>query len=730
MERLEDATAYASTKPSFLGSSHLADPPSRDALIAALTDTVERLVHLCAHANAKKLIPDGDWPELKRVIKTPKRTEVRTNAGIVAARHRADAWIADILGRFPADERAWQRADAAAALATARASEVVPRAAVPKAATPTASASASGQTAPIRRRTKLPIPLMALPSASLLEDLEAGDASWAEAVRPVPVPKQVHVDSTIAGVSVDKEIVFRHQIYERKGKMSARVALAELKVPITSNRLRWVQRLWEAPTFDAVKFDRRRARTTQSTALCPLVRALVLKAYHGHRGMTSRDIAKRVIKDLAAYESKARGANYRGAWPHVGRSSILNFLSALPQSVKDVRKHGYDEYRRQSRIVDRWDESTYANEIWETDHTPLPIAVVQSAEHPDEIVTPYCTATVDAYSGVPITVMISSSPPDAFTSSLALGAAIRRHTVGSLEMGGIPKILRPDHGADFMSEHLQRVSAALDLTLDPAAQHHPDGKPHVERFFRTLGQRLGRFPGYKPADGTTPGAAWKRRDQLLTMRQLISEVANIVAEIVDEPLEQGRGTPAERYRATVQWREPADPASLDLLLLKDDKIRTLTNKGVRFDNSWYKGRPRTAAGHQLHDLVDQRVVVRYHPDIKTHIVVYAERTGELIGEFSHEALWKEHIGAKEVNGEYLPALRQSARRFREASERDDRAHQRSERARELEDIKRERQADALAANAPLPKSAPPQKRKRALQKATVYNTALFADFPR
>ncbi|MET8076199.1 integrase [Streptomyces sp. NPDC005303] len=57
-----------------------------------------------------------------------------------------------------------------------------------------------------------------------------------------------------------------------------------------------------------------------------------------------------------------------------------------------------------------------------------------------------------------------------------------------------------DHGAIYVSNHIESVCAKLDITLQPARPHTPTDKP-VERWFRTLNEGLlAALPGYKGPD--------------------------------------------------------------------------------------------------------------------------------------------------------------------------------------------------------------------------------------
>lgn len=555
--------------------------------------------------------------------------------------------------------------------------------------------------APSARGGALPMSHAELPSHDLLERLERGEIAWREVLTaPTPVPRAATLERVLARPDAAARHDLRTNLLTRYGVMSARQAMQEAlggRAP-TVPEARWAQRQFAAHAKGQGELDRRHGRVTPRTAMVPLTMALTLLFYMGRRKASAAQIAQAVNERLDEMEPAARAAGYAGPIPRVSRSTVGRFTRALPEVYRTVRRDGGRTWKQQARIVDRWDEAEHANHIWELDHTPLDIAIVASSDEPDRVVRAFCTACVDAFSGLPLALHVSTVPPDAFTSSIVLERAIRAHQVDGVRIGGLPTILRPDHGADFMSAHVGQVAASLSVRLEPAAEGHPDGKPHVERFFRTLNESLAILPGYTKAEGTSQGATRRQRDRLLTAEQLIARVERFRVQYAKTPSEKRSGTPLERFAEGVRWRWPARMDDLDLLLLRADESRTLTREGVKFRNAFYKGHPETPGGHALQELVGRRVVIRYHPDVADSIVVYDEASGDRLGEFVREELWKErHGGAAAANTEFLPTLKALTRGYADALHREDRAAAKQARKEEsAARVARARARDAAA----------------------------------
>jgi hypothetical protein len=64
-----------------------------------------------------------------------------------------------------------------------------------------------------------------------------------------------------------------------------------------------------------------------------------------------------------------------------------------------------------------------------------------------------------------------------------------------------PETLVVDHGKAFLSAHVIGLCARLGISIQPAQARKPTDKPTVERFFKSLRERLiARLPGYKGPD--------------------------------------------------------------------------------------------------------------------------------------------------------------------------------------------------------------------------------------
>lgn len=61
---------------------------------------------------------------------------------------------------------------------------------------------------------------------------------------------------------------------------------------------------------------------------------------------------------------------------------------------------------------------------------------------------------------------------------------------------GIPRVLVPDNGKEFINQRVTRFAAALGCVVDPPPPGTPQGKPHVERAFGYLNGTMETLPSF------------------------------------------------------------------------------------------------------------------------------------------------------------------------------------------------------------------------------------------
>jgi transposase InsO family protein len=280
--------------------------------------------------------------------------------------------------------------------------------------------------------------------------------------------------------------------------------------------------------------------------------------------------------------------------------------------------------------------ASYANEVWQIDHTTLDVWVrVQVKPGVWKEAQVNLTAVLDVFSRAIMAFLVSTRAPDAWTTALALRKAILPKDNEKWPARGLPTVLMPDNGKDFRASSVVSSVSALGIRLEYCPPHHPNSKPEIERWFGTITRGLlARTRGYKGAHMKSAGAAAKHIPKLLTLPALRSKIEAWVVDTYHARPHTGLeaeldGQPMSVWQRTVQLREMA-AADLDVLLLKRDRIRKVNRAKLRLKLEGQRGRYYTAP--ELVEYHGQKVQLRYNPDDMESVLLYDATTGDRICE--------------------------------------------------------------------------------------------------
>jgi putative transposase len=368
--------------------------------------------------------------------------------------------------------------------------------------------------------------------------------------------------------------------------------------------------------------DRRWSREPEAYIFTPEVKAITLSCYLARPAAGHRAIWKMACKECRRLNLK-----------EPCETTVKDFLSNLEPAFKLFRKGklGKREWQQTGMPVVRYENTSYANQLWQGDHSPLRIWVRVEVFNKWEPSTAHITTLLDADSRAVPGYAVSTKHPDAWVIALTFWRAIMPKPDRPCEICGIPESFETDRGSDFLSDAIAATLAGLGTIHIPDPPYYPNNKGKVERFFRTLDSGCLRvLPGHMDAIGSTPGAAMKHVHELLTLPQLDYEIARWLDEDyhLREHSETGRA-PAEHWKQTVRLSMPKSEDDLNLLLLKYDRECTVLNTGIKFTLNGVKHRYWCP---QLAYYWKRRVKLRYNPEDMHSVRVYCAATNEFLCE--------------------------------------------------------------------------------------------------
>jgi putative transposase len=298
-------------------------------------------------------------------------------------------------------------------------------------------------------------------------------------------------------------------------------------------------------------------------------------------------------------------------WNVPSYDSVYRIIKKLDPALLTLAHQGAAAYSEEYDLL-YLREATHANAMWQADHTPLDVWLLDEAGKPAK---PNLTAIEDDYSRMIVGYRLSFQPATALTTALTLRQAIWRKEDPRWSACGIPSVFYTDHGSDFTSKHMEQVAADIGMELVFSEKGKPRGRGKVERFFRSVDQLfLQDVPGYAPkgyteAEATLTLPAFEQRFRTWLLEEYHHRVHSETKCQPKERWEKGGFVP----------RMPASLEQLDLLLLTVAKTRRVQQDGIHFQSHRYMDITLAA-------FVKEEVLIRYDPaDMGEIYVFYQDR---------------------------------------------------------------------------------------------------------
>ncbi len=266
-------------------------------------------------------------------------------------------------------------------------------------------------------------------------------------------------------------------------------------------------------------------------------------------------------------------AKVRG-WPEPSYDTVYRVVRRLDPGLVTLAHLGPKVYADQFELLYRR-EASRPNEMWQADHTPLDLRVLDERGRPAR---PWLTIVLDDYSRVVAGYALSLHEPSSIQTALALRQAIWRKGDPHWSVCGIPETFYTDHGSDFTSHHLEQVAADLHMAMVFSIAGKPRGRGKIECIFQSVNQLfLCHQPGYTPS-GSAPAKP------VLTLPELDARLRSFLVDTYHQQPHRETGVPPQaRWEAGgFLPRLPDSLEQLDLLLLTVAKPRRVHQDGIHF----------------------------------------------------------------------------------------------------------------------------------------------------
>lgn len=422
------------------------------------------------------------------------------------------------------------------------------------------------------------------------------------------------------GVQRRLEVVQRLQSYQGRADYGAEQTRAAQELGISVRSLQRFQRQYREQGLEGVK---RQERSDQGQ---PRVseewREFILKTYRkGNRGMrsTSRAQVAKLVEsravELGEAEYPSRRSVYRILAPEIQQAEQKQKRRAIGWSGEMIKLR-----TREGIEID----VDYSNQVWQCDHTPADIMVVD--RQGGVLGRPTLTTVVDTYSRCIMGFHLGMERPSAAVTCLALRHAIlpKQYRPGYepqhlWESYGVPQYLYTDAGSDFTSAHIDQVASSLGIVL--CLRRRPAEGGIVERPFGTFNSEFfSTLPGYTTRQ-MKPHLSEIKAEACLTLEQLEGLLVRYIVDNYNQRPDArvGQESRIGRWQSgRMAQASPMDERELDLLLMRQDRRRVYQGGHIRFANLIYQG-------EYLGGYVGEEVVLRYDPRDITRLYVYRQK---------------------------------------------------------------------------------------------------------
>lgn len=298
-------------------------------------------------------------------------------------------------------------------------------------------------------------------------------------------------------------------------------------------------------------------------------------------------------------------------WRKPSYDVVHEIITEVPLPLKTLAHEGLKAYKQAFGLIHRF-EADRPNEIWQADHTPLDILILNSKNEP---IKPWLTIVIDDYSRAIPGYFLGFQPPSSMRIATALRQAIWHKENENWKVCGIPEKFYSDQGSDFTSSHIDQVSIDLKFETIQTEAGDPQGKGKCERFFLTVNEMLlSSLPGYSP-EGEQNAKA------ILTLEQLEERLRLwLLTEYMTNIHSETNASPKDRWESfPFIPRLPESLEQLDLLLLTVTKCRRVRRDGIRFSGFRYMD-------EQLNGYVGEDVTIRYDPRDLSYVRVYKDNS--------------------------------------------------------------------------------------------------------
>ena len=240
--------------------------------------------------------------------------------------------------------------------------------------------------------------------------------------------------------------------------------------------------------------------------------------------------------------------------PH--ENTVRNRIKAIDPKFAMKKRFSHKKADEEfGNFEGEYPEGNFPLEVYQIDHTPLDIMLVDSTFR-KPIGRAYLTLALDVYSRMVAGFYLSLQAPGYFSVSQCLYNAflpkdefLKRYGVeGEWEIYGIPSKYAVDNGKDLIGLDMQRVCDEFGMTMTRRPVGRPQFGAHIERVLGTINKEIHNLPGTTFSNIAEKAEYDSVKNASFTLDEITKWLTEFIVNVYHKRVHHGIGmTPKQKY---------------------------------------------------------------------------------------------------------------------------------------------------------------------------------------
>ena len=245
---------------------------------------------------------------------------------------------------------------------------------------------------------------------------------------------------------------------------------------------------------------------------------------------------------------KQRCRRARVVVPHL--NTLYRRIKSIHPKKRTRAREGEEASRRYEAFPGEFPGADYPNAVWQIDHTPLDIDLVDDV-YGLNIRRPWLTLAIDVYRRCVVGMYPSLDPPNAVSVGMCIVNAIlpkqgwlaAHGLTVPWPMYGKPVAVHADNDSTFKCASVTESCSANHIRMEWRAVGKPNWGGHIERLLGTVNREIHTLPGTTFSNTTERGEYQSHKKAAFTFNRVERYVADFICGIYHQRKHSTLGRP-------------------------------------------------------------------------------------------------------------------------------------------------------------------------------------------